>query len=513
MRQNALNDRSSALPPVSPDKSFSRTGQTRNNRKLNTRSTAQGRNGATSKENAGTKSTRFGSLPLQQARVLQQLQTLSISSTLAAPADKVPSARVIKQFVPKRKPALVKQPKLRRTKVDPAGNTDSEVDSPLSQPVIRNQHSTEANSPRQPKASQSVPDIPDACICADELPAVCSPAPSLLQNLSIGSESASAVTPSRTTPPALPDCVTDTPESMALSTPACGQALLSSGTSSAVPMSCSTTGIQSANLLRNGAVPGLGSPMCMSPDTWATPHQLQWEPSSNSLSAAQDSPQLPAKAPTPSASQLHLANLQFGLDAIKDAAAAETAAAGAHRRSRLASSSTMADYLPGLSETDTNSERDLDGSALLPTARQQGRSGCARRGLQSSDRGFGGFAGEAEWMEDLEVTPTPSQETSPGPSGDADSPQTELQLDLESDDDGPHQVHTRLGFQVMIIDCLCQSSNSHSQTSSLPSCIRRHVLCLFASVPAAMRVCVYATESAYVVCNKAAAHYLHSCAK
>ena len=451
MRKNGSDHRNSALPPVSPDKLYWRTGQTRNDTKLNTRSNAQGRHGATSnlssKENAGTKSTKFGSLPLQQARVLQQLQTLSISSTSAAPADKAPSARTIKQFIPKRKPALVKQPKLHRSKVDSAGNTDSEVDSPLSQPVIRNHHITEADLPRQPKASQSVPDIADACSYADDLPAVCSPAPSLLQNMSISSESASAVTPSRTAPPALPNCIIDTPDSMALSTPACGQALPSSGTSSVVPMSCSTTGIQSANLLRNGAAFGMGSPMCISPDTWATPHQLQWELSSHSLSTAQDSPQLSAKAPSPSASQLHLANLQFGLNAIKDAAAAETAAAGARRRSRLASSSNLAD----LSETDTNSERDLDSSQEL--------SDCARRGLQSSDRGFWGFAEEAEWMEDLEVTPTPSQETSASPSGDAGSPQAELQLDLESGDNGPQQGP---GFQVKIHRLFVSKTAKHT---------------------------------------------------
>ena len=462
MRKTGKGDRTSAFSPVSPDKTSSRAGQSRNNRNLSISSVAQRRNGDASNfssmENAGINPPRFGTLPLQQARVLRQLQTLSISSTSAAPANKAPSARPNKEFIPRRKPALVRQPKLRRSKVDPAGNTDSEVDSPLSQPIIRNHHSGKADVPRQQKASQSFPDINDACSCADGVLAVCSPVPSLPQNLLLGSESTSAVTPSRTAPPALPDCITDTPESMALSTPACGQVLPSSGTSSVVPMSCSTTGNQSANVLRNGAAPKMGSPMCSSPDTWATPHQLQWELSSHCLSAAQDSPQLPAKAPSPSASQLHLANLQFGLDAIKDAAAAETAKAGARRRSRLASSSTMADHLAGLSETDTNSE---DGC--------EGRSGCGKRGLQSSDRGFGGFAEEAEWMEDLEVTPTPSQETSPVPSGDA-SPQAELQLDLESDDGNSQQGP---GFQVNI--CLnmtwCQTSKLHSLTSSLPSCI------------------------------------------
>ena len=451
MRKTGLDDRTSVEPPASPGKCSSRTGQTRNSRKQSTRSTAHGRIGAvsnvSSKENTGTRSARFGVLPLQEARVLQQLQTLSISSTSAVPDNKAPFAKQIRQFIPRRQPALVKQPKLRRSKADPTGNTDSEVDSPLSQPIIRNQHGPEADLPRQSTASRSFPEVADACSYADGGPAVCSPVSPLLHNLSLGSESASAITPSRTAPPALPDCITDTPDSMALSTPACGQALPSSGTTSLVPMSCSTTGIQSANPLRNGAAPGMGSPMCISPDTWATPHQLQWELSSHSLSAGQDSPQLPTKAPSPSASQLHMANLQFGLDAIKDAAAAETAAAGARRRSRLASSSTMADHVAGLSDTDTNSERGLDAS-----------EGQSRHANQACDRGFGGYAEEAEWMEDLEVTPTPSQETSPSPSGDAGSPQAELQLDLESnDDDSPQQG---LDFQVIICTPHCVKTAS-----------------------------------------------------
>ena len=462
MRNSRLGDRANNLRPVSPDNVSSRWGHTRNNRNQSTHSIAQGRNGDTakvsSKNKAGAKEQRFGTLPLQQARVLQQLQSLSISSTSAVPADKAPSAALTKQFIPRRKAALVKQPKLRRSRVDPAGSTDSEVDSPLSQPVIRNHHSTKADLPRQPKASQSFPEIADACSYAEGVPAICSPVPSLL-HLSLGSESASAVTPSRTALPAFPNCITDTPESMALSTPACGQALPSSSTSSVATMSCSTTGIQSANPVRTGVAAEVGSPMCTSPDTWATPHQLQWELSSHSLSAAQDSPQLPAKALSPSASQLHLANLQFGLDAIKDAAG--TAVAGARRRSRLASRSTMADHSADLSETDISSERDLDGS--------ERRSGCANWGLQSSDRGFRGFAEEAEWMEDLEVTPTPSEETVLVPSGDAGSPQAHLRLNLESDDDGSQQA---LGFQVTICKLPCVKTES---------CTAKQALCQAAS--------------------------------
>ena len=73
--------------------------------------------------------------------MLQQLQTLAIT---AAPADEALTKRQIKQFIPKRKPSLVKQPKLRRSKVDLTGNTDSEVDSPQSQPVVHKRHSPEA---------------------------------------------------------------------------------------------------------------------------------------------------------------------------------------------------------------------------------------------------------------------------------------------------------------------------------------------------------------------------------
>ena len=436
MGRTVVDDNKSALLPVSPDKSSSRTGHTRNSKKQNTRSTAH-RNGATSngpgKEDVGKRPARFGALPLQESRVLQQLQTLSLRSTSAAPSSKAPSARHIKQFIPKRQPALIKQPKLHRYKVDLAGNTDSEVDSPQSQPATRPHCSLEAELPRQPETSQSVPGAVDACSRHEGLPAICSPIRPL-HHLSPSSELASATTPSRTELPILPDCITHTPDSVTMSTPACGQAPPSTGKSLVVPMSCSTAGIQSANPLRNAVASGVDSPMCISPDTWATPHQLDWKLSPHSLSAAHDSPQLPAKPPSPSASQMHIANLQFGLDAVQDAAAAETAAAGARRRSRLASSSSMADHVAGLSDTDSNSKEDPDAS--------DGRLGNVKRGSHGSNRGFWGYAEDAEWMEDLEVTPTPSQEASPSPSGDASSQHGELQLDLGSDDESPHQVRS-----------------------------------------------------------------------
>ncbi|KAL3161988.1 hypothetical protein ABBQ38_009063 [Trebouxia sp. C0009 RCD-2024] len=428
MRDTGLDDRS-GFPPVLPEISR-RAGLTWENRTHSTRWTGNGRTGPTSngssKHSASTRPARFGTLPLQEARVLQQLQTLSITAT---PANEALSKRQTKHFVPKRKPSFAKQPKLRRSKVDLTGNTDSEVDSPQSQPVVHNHYSLEAGLPRQTTA---LPEAPAACCCADGMPAVCTVAPSLPSNHAQSSASASAVTPSRTVPPLLPDCVTDTPESMAMSTPACGQPLSGGRTTPVVPMSCSTTGNDFASHLRHDDTPVVGSPMCISPDTWATPQQLQWELPSESPSAAPNPSQPLAKALSPSASQLHLANLQYGLDAINDAAAAATAAAGTRRRSRLASR-TMADQREDLSDTETatNSNSDIDGCT--------GERGGAEGWSQGSSRGSGGFAEDAEWREDFEVTPTPSHEVSPTRSGGASSPQAELQLTLGSDDEGLHQ--------------------------------------------------------------------------
>lgn len=433
MRDAGLDDHN-VVPPVLPDVPL-RTGQT-DRKSHSTRSTRSGRTGPTSnvssKHNASTRPAKFGTLPLQEARVLQQLQTLSIT---AAPADKATFGRPIKQFVPKRKPSFVKQPKLRRSKVDLTGNTDSEVDSPQSQAVLHQRHSPEALVARQTKAlpaaaSQSALNVADACSHAYGTPAVCTVPPGLLSSQSPISAQASAVTPARTALHLLPDCITDTPESMAMSTPACGQALPSSATSTILPMSCSTTGNQSARHLRNAAAPLAGSPMCISPDTWATPQQLQWELPSNSLPAVQDPPQPPTRAFSPSASQLHLANLQFGLDAINEAAAAAaTAAAGTRRRSRLASR-TMADLADN--DTDANNIGELEGCS--------GASGGVEEWSQGSNRAFGGFAEDAEWLEDLEVTPTLSQEDLSTPTEGASSPQAELQLTLGSEDEGSQHI-------------------------------------------------------------------------
>ena len=383
--------------------------------------------------NGVRQSAKFGALPLQQTRVLQQLQTLSLSSTSAAPPAKTSVSRQIKDFIPQRKPAASKQPKLRSFKLDPAGNTDSEVDSPVSQPAVHQHHHSHSPLRRRlvpsPAASQSAPQVLDACSTCNNGPLMCTVAFKLpVADLSQTSESASALTPARTGPQTLPDSITDTPDSMAMSTPVCGQAPPGS-TSPAMPMSCSTTGLQSVDHLRNAAPPLHASPMCISPDTWGTPQQLRWELSSDSLSAVQN--EIEVQAPMPTASQMQAADLQFGLDAINQAAAAATKSNGTFRRSRLASS-TVADQLAEVPNMQTGSEREhraVDGQIKV-----------VEKASQGSDRGFGGFAEEADWMEDLEVTPTPSHDGPTDSSMDASCPQGDLQLALESDDESRQQA-------------------------------------------------------------------------
>lgn len=389
--------------------------------------------------NGVRQSVKFGALPLQQSQVLQQLQSLSLSSTSAAPPTKASSARQVKDFIPKRKPAASIQPKLRSFKFDPASNTDSEVDSPVSQPAAHQHHHSHSPLPRRlvpsPLASQSVPEVLDACSACNNDPLICTAALRLpATDLSQASESASARTPARTAPQILPDSIIDTPDSMAMSTPVCGQAPPGS-TSPAMPMSCSTTDLQSIDHLRNAAAL-FGSPMCISPDTWAMPQQLQWELSSDSLPAAQNEAEV--HAPTPTASQMQAADLQFGLDAINQAsAAAANKANGSLRRSRLASS-TMADQLAEL-PNDAGSKRQHHAV--------DGQIRGVDRESQGSDRGFGGFAEEADWLDDLEVTPTPSQDESTDPSWDSSCHQADLQLALDSDDESPQQA---LDFQVRL---------------------------------------------------------------
>ena len=327
---------------------------------------------------------QFAPLPLQQARVLQQLQAFSLNKDTAAHSAPQTShatshpARQKQGLIPQKKPTVPKQYKLQSFCLDSAGNTDSEVESPVSQPPA---HSCSASLAAQP-----------------ELDIKASPF----------LETASASTPARSAPQAFLESIADSPESMAMSTPACGQQPPSSEASPLVPMSCcSTAGNASADHPKAIAQPPFGSPMCISPDTWATPQQLQWELSSDSLSALQDSPHSAptAHASSPTASQLQAANLHFGFDAIKGAAASGGGGGGGGggARSRLASS-TLADQL---------SEAGSSGS------------------------GEGGFDGDADWMEDLEVTQSPSQ--SSGDGHYSDSAQGALHLSLDSDED-PHSL-------------------------------------------------------------------------
>ena len=332
---------------------------------------------------------QFAPLPLQQARVLQQLQAISLNSQIAtAPACgtllvKLHPTYQTDSLPPHRRVTVSRQSKLQNSHFDSAGNTDSEVESPVSQPPTC-KHVNQATA--QP-----------------ELHA---------QTLS---ETASASTPSRSAPQAalaLSDSVADSPESMAMSTPACGQALPSSEASPAVPMSCSTGGTKPAGHFRVTALPPFGSPMCMSPDTWATPQQLQWELSSESVSALAASPQVQADAVPPTESQLQAANLEFGLDAIKAAGASSV---GAGAKSRLASS-TWADELsdPASSAGD-------------------------------SDQGYEGLHGDAEWLEDLEVTQSQSLPLSDQHRGSSD--QEGLTLNLDSDEEDP------LGLDASQVTC------------------------------------------------------------
>ena len=443
MPKSGSNDSGGADLAQVADKSSSRTSQTKQKEQQSTRWSASATAGTkpstitASKENNSKQAARFGALPLQQGRVLQQLQTLSLSSTSAAPCAKANSARQIKQFIPKQRPAVSRQPKLRCFKLDPAGNTDSEVDSPVSQPAGHWHHISDTALPRHiitlSAASRSAPEALDACSACNGSPAICKDLSSLPVEFSQASVSASAITPARTGPQALlPESITDTPDSMAMSTPVCGQAPPSTSTSTAALMSCSTTGIQSAERLGKPTATMLGSPMCISPDTWATPQQLQWETSSESLSAAPHSPLSALRAHSPSASQVKAADLQFGLDNIKEAAAAAgSIAAGKCRRSRLASS-IRADQVAELPNSDTVSERQTDDSDEQIRMPDSGSQGYDRRGDEC--------LGEAEWLEDVEGTSTASQDASTTSARQSDGHQSELQLSLDIDDEDSEHV-------------------------------------------------------------------------
>ena len=154
---------------------------------------------------------------------------------------------------------------------------------------------------------------------------------------------------------------------MAMSTPACGQQPVGSEASPLLPMSCGTAHAQSERS-RSGRVFKANSPMCISPDTWATPQQLQWEASPETAPAV--TAQMPA-AVSPTHSQMQAANLEFGFDAIQHALT------GSHAKSRLASTSLADDFSASSSST-------------------------------GEDKCLHGLHGSGEWMEDLELSPSQS---------------------------------------------------------------------------------------------------------
>ena len=298
---------------------------------------------ASGKAKSGKTAAKFAPLPLQQARVLQQLQSFSLSSNkVKAPAAQegtatAPAAQHAKSL--RRKPSLLRHHRLHSSNTDAAGNTDSEVESPLSQ---------------IPRRSERVAS-----------PAELSSKPSPL------SETASAVTPARTARQVSDEFAVDSgaasPESVVMSTPACGQHPSGSEVSPLFPMSCSSACVRSAEQFRPAGVPKLHSPMCISPDTWATPQQLQWETSPDGIPAIT----VPFAAQLPTESQLQAANLQFGFDAIQHAATAS------HSKSRLASTK-LADQL-------SESPHQMRGPRRL-----------------------GVLDENAEWIDDLEATPSTS---------------------------------------------------------------------------------------------------------
>lgn len=250
---------------------------------------------------------QFGALPLQQARVLNQLQALTLKSSPAKQSTGTENAAPAPTGFPtRRKPPATKQPakpahprlqKLRRAILASLGDTDSEVESPLSQhPQARQQDSPPppAHSAESPHAQQ-------------------------------------ASTPSRLQPVSVPEAPTaDSPDSMALFTPVCGQAPLSCSSQAVAPMSCTSAHQSSSRpgLLYStlGSTSNPNSPMCISPDLWATPQQLQWE-----LSQEHHQPQNTAEQqdtiqanrwPAASTSQMQAAVLEFGLDAVHSASKA-----------------------------------------------------------------------------------------------------------------------------------------------------------------------------------------------
>ena len=421
MRKGKLEDFDVPASRIRAARSALRSDQSQDKKPQRGRSSGPAANKGTagkalSKQHASKLPAQFAPLPLQQARVLQQLKAFSLNSdtaTTSAPASETPEALHAKthkaiqkvSLGPNRRPGLLRQHKLQSTRFNSAGNTDSEVESPISQPLTHKS------------------------FCPLDLQSELQAQPSSFPETEYTS------TPARSVPQTSlvsADSIADSPESMAMSTPACGQAPPSSEASPSVPMSCSTAGAKSTNHSNIKAPLPFGSSMCMSPDTWATPQQLQWELSAESITALSASPQVPSQMSSPTASQLQAANLKFGFDAIK-AAGVGSSCAGV--KSRLASS-TLADQL------------------------SESPSSCGDR-----DRAYGGFDRDAEWMEDLEVTQSQSQSPPPSDAQEGCSNQEALCLTLDSDEEPccPEEDPLGLDASQVLLNCPCLSMTALCQ--------------------------------------------------
>lgn len=324
-----------------------------------------------SKPAAGKAKTKpkpqFGALPLQHARVLNQLQALTLEAPAARQASgRENTAQPAASHIARQKPPAAKQSskpahqrlqKLRRSVLAASGDTDSEVESPLSQHPYTRQQAPSPAAALQP-----------ACTDAHQ-----------------------ASTPSRLPPLNVCEAsVADSPESMAMSTPVCGQAPMSCSSQLAAPMSCASAKLAhdrpavSHHLL--AARSNASSPMCISPDLWATPQQLQWElseeadPSSDEQNLAVDADPVPAV----SESQMQAAVLEFGFDAVQSASKV--------RQSRLAQLS-QACSTPGQVGVPASS------SSFAPEP---------------------GFKADPEYLDDFELTQSQSQH--PTESDDAFQP-------------------------------------------------------------------------------------------
>jgi len=421
MRKGQLEDFDAPASRIRAASSALRSDQSRDKKPQRGRSSGPAANKGTAGKvlnrfNPSKLPAQFAPLPLQQAHVLQQLRAFSLNSNTATPSApaseasealhaKAHTARQKVSFGPPRRTGLPRQQKLQSTRFNFAGNTDSEVESPLSQPPTHKRFN--------PIVLQSELQVQSSSF----------------------SEAESASTPARSAPQtssALRESVADSPESVAMSTPACGQALPSSEASPPVPMSCCTAGAKSVKHSNIKAPLSSGSPMCMSPDTWATPQQLQWELSAESVTALAVSPQVPSQVPSPTASQLQAADLEFGFDAIK---AAGVDSSGAGVKSRLASS-TLADQL------------------------SESPSGSGDR-----DRAYGGFDRDAEWMEDLEVTQSQSQSLPPSDEQEGCNNPAALCLTLDNDEEACCLEGDPFGLDAsqVLLNCPCLSMTAQCQ--------------------------------------------------